>query len=352
MDISSSLASSLYDVNLDALPIPAGWLITPRSFLVDRIVPRCEEVQLVATETGGGPVTLSVGRRVFAPPKDHGLRSRLRGLKVSPTLELDKKPVLDLRAGAPGNWAHFLNIHLALLALAARTLQVDPFSFCMLLPTGTPQYIRTLVETLGLECVYTDGEVSAFGVCIEFDDWNVIRGVRNTLLTDPAVSPVAARLQDGTLATQNSSPGKLFLSRKDTRTLSNEKEIAALLSERGFVAVYMEDLSPKEQLSYLLNAQQVVAIHGAALAPMLYRDRTRPPIKLVELFPVGHLTNVYRAVVAAQNGRWCGVRSHLRKEHIDHIYRLDTPYRQHSLERFSVDPVSVETALDKVNAVT
>lgn len=345
--VSHSLVGGTHDVTLDGLHIPAGWLITPRSFLVDRIVPRCEEVKLIATETGGGPVRINVGDQVFAPLLGRGLKSRLRRLQRQPTIRLDQQPVLDLRAGHPGNWAHFLNIHLAFLALAARTLSLNPSAFCVLLPAGTPQYIRTLADIIDLQCVYTDYEVTGYGVRMDFDDWNCIRGIRCNLLTDPTVSPVAAKLRDGTIKRQD-SPQKLFLSRKSTRNLTNEDEITDLLSTHGFQKIYMEDLSPELQLSYLLNAQEVVAIHGAALAPMLYRDHNCSPIKLIELFPVGHLTNVYRAVVAAQDGRWCGVRGHINKQNIEHIYRLDQPYMEHSLEAFSVDPTSVEIALNKL----
>ncbi|MEO9576792.1 MAG: glycosyltransferase family 61 protein [Tateyamaria sp.] len=329
--------------------MPAAWLVTPRSFLVDRIMPRCEEVRLAVTKTGGGRVRISVGEQVFAPPPSGGgLKSRLRQLKRPPSFKIDQRLILDLRAGNPGNWAHFLNIHLAFLALAAHTLGINPLGFCVLLPAKMPQYIRVMAQTLKMQCVYTDAQVTGFGVHIDFDDWNCIRGVRNSLLTDPTASPVAARIRDKTLTLQNDSPDRLFLSRKSTRNLTNEEEITQLLSEYGFQTLYMEDLSPEKQFSYLLNAQEVVAIHGAALAPMLYRDSTRPAIKLIELFPVGHLTNVYRAVVAAQAGMWCGVRGYMRKNHIDHIYRLEEPYRQHSLEAFAVDPDSVRFALDRI----
>lgn len=347
--VSDFLASGAHDVSLNALDVPAGWLITPRSFLVDRIVPRCEEVRLVATETGGGPVRISVGEHVFTPPRRHGLKSRLRRFKPQPSLKLDQHPILDLRAGHPENWAHFLNIHLAFLALAARALAIDPLTFCVLLPAQTPGYIRAAANLIRLQCLYTDSDVSGFGVRMDFQDWNCIRGVRCDLLTDPTVSPVAARLKDKTIPVRD-SPKKLFLSRKSTRSLDNEGDITNLLSTRGFQKVYMEDLSPDLQISYALNADEIVAIHGAALAPILYRDHTHAPIKLVELFPVGHLTNVYRAVVAAQGGHWCGARGHIGKKNIDHIYRLGAPYMRHSLDSFSIDPASVQIALDRVQS--
>lgn len=290
---------------------------------------------------------LSVGAHRFAPPAPGGLKTKVLGPRTSTIAPTTDRPILDLRAGHPENWAHFLNIHLALLALAARTLKVGPLGFCILLPRQTPGYVRALVDLLGLECLYTDDVVKGFGVEIGFEDWNCIRAIRSALLTDPGISPVAAALQDGTIPTADTPP-RLFVSRKGTRALTNEAEIAGLLAPAGFETVYMEELSTALQLRTLINARQVVAVHGAALAPLLYRGPEAEPVALIELFPVGHLTNVYRAVIAAQQGRWCGVRGHITPRNLSEIYKLGQPYLKHSLDTFTVDPEAVKIAQEIV----
>lgn len=335
---------STHDVDLPALPIGPGWLIAPRSYLVDRIVPDCERVWLPETATGGGTIRLTVGQHSFAPPAQGSLKGRLRRAARRDVPADADRPLIDLRAGYPENWAHFLNIHLALLALAAQTLDRAPTDFRLLMPAQTPGYVQKLAALVGLDCDYTDDEVSGQGVQISFDDWNIIRGARAELLTDPAISPVAAALADGRIP-QARTPEKLFLSRKGTRALSNEDEIRALLEPQGFETVYMEEHSPAEQIRMLVNARQVVAVHGAALAPLFYRRPEGTALDLIELFPVGHLTNVYRAVAAAKGARWCGVRGHIASTNLREIYKLGAPYTKHSLEPFTIDPASLTLAL-------
>jgi hypothetical protein len=205
--------------------------------------------------------------------------------------------------------------------------------------------VLALAEQVGLTVLCTDDTIQANGINWLIEDYNCLRGERCTLLTDPATSPVAAALADGTIAAEPDAPRRLFLSRKDTRKPQNEADIETLLHGHGFTKIYMEDLTPGQQLRYGAEAERIVAVHGAALAPILYRDRQGPPLQLIELFPVGHITNVYRAVLAAQGGEWCGVRGAIQPDSLTDLYRLEHPYLKHSLRDFRVDPVSVELAL-------
>ena len=332
---------------LEAQPIQPGWMIAPRSYLMDRILPDHERIWMPATKTGGGEATLILGMQTFAPPQLGGLRARMRKLSPAQTLDDLSRPVIDLRPGHPENWAHFLNIHLTLLALAARELGVAPQEFQVLLPSKMPGYIQSLASVLKLDCLYTDAALTGFGVQFSFENGNNVRGMRCQLLLDPRISPVMMALESETLE-QVDTPPRLFLSRKDTRRLINETEIKAVLEPQGFKTIYMEDHSPAVQLRMLMQAEEVVAVHGAALAPLFYRKTSAPPIRLVELFPVGHLTNVYRAPITAQSGHWCGIRGYITAENLREIYQLNKPYRKHSLDAFQVDPDALNLALDFV----
>lgn len=338
-----------YDVTLDSLTIPENWMIGPRSFLVDRIVPDLERILLPSVSTGGGPLSLDVGEHLFSPPAPGGRKNFLQRATKDPEMVLDKAIfVVDLRAYSPGNWAHFLTNHLALLAAICRTTERHWRDFTALLPAQTPGYIRKLAELVELPCIYTDQPVRARGVHAEFERITVLRGERPTLLNRPDLCPVAELMQSGKLPVEE-TPKRIFIGRKDARKLRNQAEVMAFLETRGFVCLYAEELGVPGQLRTLSQAEQIVAVHGAALAPIIYRAPSLPPLKLVELFPVGHVTNYYRAFSAAMQAPWCGVRAHIEPANLREIYKLDQgAYTKHSLDDFTVDVASVEAALDVV----
>ncbi|WP_299832337.1 DUF563 domain-containing protein [uncultured Roseobacter sp.] len=334
-------------VDLKAHAVPPGWMIGPRSYLVDRIVAGLEHVHLPAKTSGGGQFTFTPGHHVFAPPSRHWLKE-----KVKPRGRMSwdgPRPIVDLRVNSPENWAHFLNNHLAVLALICRTLESRWDGFTLVLPGKTPGYIRAVAEVLELDVFYSDAAIEARGIRVTYDNWVAIRGERHALLRDARISPVAAALEAGRIPVP-ATPGQLFLSRKSTRGLANEDEIATLLSASGFEKIYPEDMDVAQQIGTVMHAQSIVAVHGAALAPILYRSAAAAPLKLVELFPVGHVTDVYRAATSAIAGHWCGVRGKLQAEHLREIYRLDQSYKKHSLQHFEVDPASVTKALEIVDA--
>jgi hypothetical protein len=333
-------------VTFASLTIPGAWIVGPRSYLVDRILADVEQIWLGEVATGGGAWTIERGTfRFVAPAPPDRLRRFAKRVKPEPPVQADG-PFLDLRDGNPGNWAHFLNNHMALVALIGRETDLDWRDLTMLLPARPSGWQEKLVGLLGLKCIFTDQTVEGAGVRVQIPDWNSIRGERGALLRDPAISPVAAALADGRIAPQDGAPRKLFVARRGTRALVNQPEIEALLHPQGFATVYPEDLSVDQEIRYFIDAEEIVAIHGAGLAPLIYRTPGAPASTLLEILPVGHITNFYRAMIADLNGRWVGARGHIEADQVAEIYNLDQPYLKHSLRDFRIDPRSVEVALD------
>lgn len=339
-------ADETQSVTFASLTIPGAWIVGPRSYLVDRILPDVERVWLAETETGGGTWQIERGRFRFMPPDPPDRLRRIASrVKAEPALRPEGL-VLDLRHGNPGNWAHFLNNHMALVALVGRETGLDWRALTLLLPARSPGWLEKLVELLGLSGVFTNQVVEAEGLRVQIPDWNGIRGERGALLRDPGISPIAAAMADGRIAPQDGAPRKLFVARKGTRTLINQSEIEALLHPQGFATIYPEDLSVDQEIRYFIDAEEIVAIHGAGLAPLIYRVPDMPPSTLLEILPVGHITNFYRAMIADLHGRWVGARGYLEADQVAEIYNLDRPYLKHSLRDFRVDPLSVEVALE------
>jgi capsular polysaccharide biosynthesis protein len=144
-------------------------------------------------------------------------------------------------------------------------------------------------------------------------------------------------------------PTNVFLSRRGTRALTNEAAIEALLSARGFVKVYAEDLSLPEQFALFRQAEEIVGIHGAGLAPLQYRSPSSPALRFVELAPIGIMTRWFGIMCEQVGGKYAAVRGRIRPEYVPHLYR-DEPYLKDANDSFEVDPKSLEKALEIVRS--
>jgi hypothetical protein len=89
-------------------------------------------------------------------------------------------------------------------------------------------------------------------------------------------------------------PGRhLYLTRgtqKANRVATNEAEVLALLRPLGFEPLDAGDLSVAEQIRTFAEADVLVALHGAALANLVFCS---PGASLIELFPSGSLVADY-----------------------------------------------------------
>lgn len=89
-------------------------------------------------------------------------------------------------------------------------------------------------------------------------------------------------------------PGRhLYLTRgtaRANRIATNEAEVLALLRPLGFEAVDPGELSVRDQVRTFAEADVIVALHGAALANLVFCS---PGSAVVELFPAGSLVADY-----------------------------------------------------------
>lgn len=331
----------LCEITVPPRRIPSGTLVTARSYFIDRIAPDCEIVALPEGEVAGGALTLSAGPLQTGPARRRGFGKLVRRAR-------ERAPggavLIDLRHHDPDNWAHFLNNHLPLVFWAAETADCDWGALLLLLPADIPGYILKAAALFGLEVRATDAVVEGEGLTVAPAPWTAVRPVRAGWVGAPkvqaALSAALAAQPGGAL------PKKVFLSRRKTRTLANEAEIETVLAARGFRTIYAEDLPAADQMRLFREAEEVVAVHGAALAPLLYCPPGARPRRLIELLAPGHMTNVYRAMAAELGVAWIGVRGRLKPEYVNGAYDFDTPYRAHSLDNFELDPVSLERAFE------
>lgn len=79
---------------------------------------------------------------------------------------------------------------------------------------------------------------------------------------------------------------RIFISRRGPRAPSNSDELSDFLQRRGFETVFLEDFSISEQIAIMQRADEVVAIHGAGIAFLALKTKTKA---LIEIMP----PNVY-----------------------------------------------------------
>ncbi|WP_299968468.1 glycosyltransferase family 61 protein [uncultured Roseobacter sp.] len=316
-----------------------AWLVTAASFLVDRIIPDCERVQLPAHEVAGG--TLRYGRGPLPAPSLP--KRQLRSWRKPKPIAAPHETVFDLRRNTPTNWAHFLNNHLPIVFSVCDQLGIDPQEVLLVLPDQTPGYIRGAAAMFGLEILTTDAAVDGTGVLFDATPWTGIRPLRHAWVNTAPVQQVMARLD---AAADDAAPRKVFLSRRDTRAPLNEAEVMAWLAPRGFVRIYPEDLTPEQQIQLFRQTEVMVAVHGAGLAPLLYTQAGGRLRQLIEVLHAGHMTDVYRVMAHQVGVQWTGVRGRLTPELIKGAYDLGGRYRAHSLDNFEIDITSLQVAFE------
>lgn len=334
--------------------VPSARMVTPQSYLIDRIEPACEIIALPERRVAGGELRIHCGEIRAAPPAPGGLRSRLMR-RTPPNERVPQGHIaIDLRHHLDGNWAHMLNNHLPLSFRMLEATGVGWDKALILLPADAPRYIHAAAALFGLDTHATDAVVEGQGLAFSMEPRVGQRAARAdwVRLADPA------RALSATLA--GAPPGqplpqRVFLSRKDTRVPSNATEVEAFLRARGFETVYPEDLSASDQMHLFAGAEEMVAVHGAGLAPLLYCGASAGleggPRRLIEILPCGHVTDVYRVIADRVGCAWIGVRGRLKPEYVRPAHDIGAGFSKFSLDSFEVDVAALEEAFALSDAV-
>ncbi|TCU52240.1 uncharacterized protein DUF563 [Novosphingobium sp. PhB57] len=246
---------------------------------------------------------------------------------------IDAGLFLDTRHIEPNNVSHLLMDIVPLCLSARRAVGDAAFVFRPLQPA-----FRDLLLQFGIDplCTYrpVSGEklsfrlargLSQFGIEAHFDA--PLYSYTGEVYTDHGAAPSGRR--------------KLFISRRGPRSPLNAAQLDAMLEARGFTVVYMEDHAIPDQIALMQEADDVVAIHGAALAYLALKARTSrvieimPPSVYHDHFPIGigHKVDRYVQLIPSfdENVQYQGWAE---------IYR-------HKQSPFHVDLAQLEEALDE-----
>ncbi|HJW25273.1 MAG TPA: glycosyltransferase family 61 protein [Rhodocyclaceae bacterium] len=344
--IPAPAARDLEDVMpVPGVMVPASELLCHPSRLANVYEPEAERVRQRAFLIPGENVVATI-RQGIAPPYDRqvpvGWRSRLaarlEALRRGPCFDLGERLAYDARPVFNGNMAHLVQHHLANLGYLRERLGHGPGDVAVILEARPAALAVQVFSLLGYEVVATDLAVQANLAHIAVGQFfHLLPWVRHL--------DIPGWVAD--------TPARVFISRRDSRRLTNEAEIEARLRERGFEKVYFEDMAIVEQWSVLRNALQVVAIHGAALGCLAFQaarsDGRRA--RLVELFGAGFVVNPYRKFMAVLGGKWVGCRGRITPEVVRDI---DAPGRAkaHAFDDFEVAGSVVDEALEFVGGLS
>ncbi|MEE4211626.1 MAG: glycosyltransferase 61 family protein [Parvularcula sp.] len=255
-----------------------------------------------------------------------------------------------MRRNTPQNWAHFLNNHMPIAFHLAEQHDIDPGRIQAILPSNSPTYILAASELFDLEVVKTDAPVEGMLLSFDVTPWRAMRSVRHSWVQTKWPHEKILEVLQG--KSDCSFPKRPFLSRRDTRRISNGDEVERVLHARGFETVYAEDLSVADQFRMILQAEEIVAIHGAALAPLLYAGggNVPSPRRIIELMPCGHMTEVYRVIATQAGSAWIGVQGRMKPSYIRPSYGVGRRFSRFSLDDFEIDPESLEIAFQMTDS--
>lgn len=339
---------AMTEIELPPYHVGPGRLITARSYMIDRFTPDCEIVALPGKEVAGGRLRFRRGPVTFpaVPPKGRVARLGTR-LRPPGPRRIEDRVLFDLRHHHPENWAHFLNNHLPIVFRLCEETGTAWETALLVTPHHTADHMHAAAAIFGLELLPTDGSVTGEGMTFQMEPWTAIRTVRADWVRRPAVSrALEAAFAKGTTAL----PRRPFLARRDTRVIANMPEVEAFLAGQGYETVYAEDLAAADQFRLFREAEAIVAVHGAALAPLLYVPPEGRLRQLVEILPVGHMTDVYRVMAEQVGIVWVGVRGRIKPAYVEPAYHLGNRFDTFSLDSFEVDVTALERALDMAAA--
>jgi len=343
-------------IKIASTSIPNDWLFAPSTYLIDSWTPYVEEICLpsVATETGhlefryqedaSAELSLTNKKIVFK------ISSFLRCFFLKPEY-IKGQVILDLREYSPGNLSHALMIHLP-IALCAKEYLISIDQGCPLLifPAALPEYIYKIYIEIGFDVFRTDNKV--IGRVCDFDLTSVV-SLRGILVDVIQGSLENSDFSEKLRNRSKNLPNKIFISRKDTRCLINEGEVERMLSSYGYQKIYMEDYDILDQLAMVSLSDNIVAIHGAALGPLVFRSLfNSKQLKFVEIFSPGHMANVYRVLVNQLNGCWVGVRGKLWPKIIAQAYDFPKEIHKFAYADFEVCLLSLERALSALDSLS
>ena len=344
-------------VPVSGFDIPASMLFGHRTRLLDCWTPEIEQIVRPEMKVDAGVVTLRVVQGFTSDfMKPMRTRNPWTLLRQRGRISHGDNYIYDARHETDGNIAHQLHNIAPFVLLAKRELKAAlgrDVEIHVVLRSSPAHFTLELYRMLGIPVIETDASVE--GRIILVDSKPIDTHVDGRIMggghpSDALLPDVYEAYRDP--AGCGGSPEKLFVSRKGSRSITNEVEISGMLEARGFKTVYFQGIPVVEQRRLFGNAREIVGIHGAALAFLAFNGNglarprgDRGGLRLIEIFPAGYSVSMYRRHAASMNAHWCAVRGQITSEIVRDVDERGLA-RSHENAPFRLDPLSLEKALE------
>jgi hypothetical protein len=332
---------------LPAIPVPASCMIGNPSRFTNIYIPQAETILLEEGAIESQDITLRVRHGLTKTLHDYtsdtnearqgGIGAFLRVTAErafdGPVLKMGRRLVYDARWAYNGNLAHLVGHHLGRLGYAKAKLGIGRQDCIVILEKNSPKISHALFSMLGYETYETNRAVEA--MILEVD----VKRYEPYLL-----APYVAYVEP-----EGMPPGgetHIFISRRSSRRLINEREIVEIAEARGFRTYYFEAIPLEKQWSLVRDAHSIVSIHGAALGYLCTKGMpagAAPSCSLLEIFSPGLVADIFRKTIAAVGGRWVGCRGRLTSDFVKYVDERKN-FRTQEAKDFYLHPEALDRA--------
>lgn len=323
---------------------PPTFVICGRSYFTNSVDPQFEILYLAPRQHSGSRFQISFSGECVTAPFHGGRRAKWID-KISNDIQLDARaPWLDLRPLLVENWSHALNSGVPFaLMVRDRVREAGGKDLSLVLPSKVSGKVASLFRYLQFNVLETNRRCTGRFVTHGEDRSVIIHLMKKWIAPHlDLIRSIAATARDRQF-------DKIFIDRRRGRHLLNGDDVRVVLTRRGFSVVYAEDLSLEEQIALFIRAKEIVAIHGAGLAPLLFRTEEDGPLRIVELLSPGHVTLCFRACVVGLPVDYRFVRGNPTAKMCSEAYQVGQKHlnfmRRHYLSPFEVDLGALELAL-------
>lgn len=337
-----------YDIEIPAIAIPETRVFAHGTRMSDFDSPSIERIIKPATELRSHTVRIRLATgdsrtAIEWRPTPGAATERLKyEIKRTlhsrePIIDIGEKIAIDLRFSDTGNYAHLIHDVLGPLRMIEQTLKKDSAlpstPIHMILPKKAPPIALRVLEFAGVPTICTDG---------------VVRGRLLSVTQELNIAQLPHLVHQPFDVWPAPMPDRVFVSRREARSILNEDAVMNFLDNEGFQRIYMEDMPIAQQWSILGSASEVVGIHGAGLSSLGFSigrpKKDGPRFRLIELFSAGFASSCFRDYAAVLGGTWVGVRGKITPEIVRDLDLLGKS-RAHDQASFEVDIDSLAEAL-------
>lgn len=324
------------------------WMIGPRSYFADRAVPLVEISATPARSFDGESLRID-GTNEFRSTQSF-LSRREQILRLFRSRKIQKVEedtyYVDLRIFGLENWSHFLNKALPLSIFVKNYVSKLGGKTSFVINEKVMRPIIDLLDIFSINYISTNYIVEAPLINVKFSNESVLdRRAREFL------APISRNVDLFDIRSPLNKYNKIFLNRKfPSRSLINNEQVKTFLAKIGYQELFMEEYAADEQIAIILQASDIVAIHGAALAPLIFREAQHGPFSFIEIAPPGHVVPFFREMVTSLSCKYRMVRGVPDAAMVGDAYsNVEKPSMlfttKHSLRPFKIDILSLSFAL-------